>query len=337
MTDRDTMLEQAADWADRLDTLSRNERAALGAWLNAAPEHRAALSRMVRLLGDPALFDVVEQATRDVAPPPPLPRARPRRWAASGMVRPRRRVAVGLAAALAAAVAAPVIWHVAAPDATVERVYASSVGQQRQVALPDGSDMTLDADSRVAIAFSDSGRDLTLESGAARFEVRHDAARPFAVTTPEGQMVALGTNFSVDRGAGHSELRVYRGRVRLTVPGQAAVVVTGGHWAEAGAGRIMVHDFDVARYQGWQDRWLSGDRIRLGDAVARLGRYSARPIRLADPALADETFNGRFRLDTPFESLTLIGALFDLSVKDDGRTIRVARPARTSQANWPNQ
>ena len=334
MADRDTMLAQAADWADRLDTLSPEARAEFGLWLNAAPEHRAALSRMVRLLGDPALFDVVEQATRSTPPLPPRPR--PRRWI-SGTMPNRRRVAVGIAAALAAVVAAPIVWHVAAPDGTVDRVYASTVGEQRQVALPDGSDMVLDADSRVAIAFSDRARDLRLESGAARFEVRHDAARPFAVTTPEGQMVALGTNFSVDRGAGHSELRVYRGRVRLTVPGQAAMVVTGGHWAEAGAGRIVVHDFDVVRYQGWQDHWLSGDKIRLGDAVTRLGRYSTRPIRLADPALANETFNGRFRLDTPLESLTLIGALFDLSVEDDGRIIRIARSGKTRQANWPNQ
>ena len=54
MTDRETMLEQAADWADRLDTLSPDERAELGSWLNAASEHRAALLRMVQLLGDPA-------------------------------------------------------------------------------------------------------------------------------------------------------------------------------------------------------------------------------------------------------------------------------------------
>ncbi|WP_322966282.1 FecR family protein [Sphingomonas fuzhouensis] len=337
MTDPDIMLEQAADWADRLDTLSPEARAELGAWLNAAPEHRAALSRMARLLGDPALFDVVEQTSRaTIAPPPPRPRSRG--WPMGSAPRTRRRMTVGIAAALAAAIAAPLVWHVATPGgAPVEHVYASAIGQQRQVALPDGSDMTLDAASRVAIAFSDHGRDLTLESGAARFEVRHDAARPFAVTTPEGEMVALGTNFSVDRGAGHSELRVYRGRVRLTVPGQAPVVVTGGHWAEAGAGRITVHSFDTARYQGWQDRWLTGDRIRLGDAVARLGRYSTRPITLADPAMAGETFNGRFRLDTPVESLRLIGALFDLSVKDDGKAIRLIHGGRTEQADWPNQ
>lgn len=325
MTDPAILLEEAADWADRLDTLSPEARVELGEWLNRSAAHREALSRMVRLLGDPALLAAVEQAEAGPAPAPV--RHRPRGWMRMTASPTRRRVAIGLAAALATGIATPFVWHLATTgEPSVERVYASTTGEQRQVALPDGSAMTLDAASRVAIAFSGDARDLTLQGGAARFEVRHDTARPFAVSTPEGRMVALGTNFSVDRGAGTSELRVYRGRVRLTVPGQPAVVVTAGHWATAGAGRIVVHGFDVATYQGWQDRWLSGNAIRLGDAVARLGRYSTRPIRLADPALAEQSFNGRFRLDRPLESLTLIGALFDLSVTDDGKAIQLGRP-----------
>ena len=321
----DGLIEEAADWADRLDALSPDDRAELSAWLNRSPAHRDALGRMMRLLGDPALFHVVEQAERASPPiPAPPPRPRLRRWRAPTALATRRRT-IGVAAALAAMAVAPVLWHALPPGGTVRADYASAVGQQRQVTLPDGSDMTLDAASRVAIAFSDGARDLTLQGGAARFEVRHDASRPFAVSTPEGQMVALGTNFSVDRGAGHSELRVYRGRVRLTVPGQPPVVVTAGYWAEAGRDRIALHRFDTASYQGWQDRWLTGDRIRLGDAVVRMGRYSPRPIRLADPALADETFNGRFRLDRPVESLTLIGALFDLSVREEPDGITLTR------------
>lgn len=330
MSDTTSLLEEAADWADRLDTLSPADRAELSVWLNRSSAHREALSRMVKLLGDPALFAAIEQA-QAAAPVPPRPR--PRRWPGAAAGPTRRRIATGIAAALAAGVATPLVLHLSQLHAPcVERIYASATGQQRQIALPDGSAMTLDAASRVAIAFSGDARDLTLQGGAARFEVRHDSARPFAVTTPQGRMVALGTNFSVDRGATTSELRVYRGRVRLTVPGQPAVIVTAGHWAEAGAGPIVVHRFDTGTYQGWQDRWLSGDRIRLGDAVARLGRYSARPIRLADPALADETFNGRFRLDRPVESLSLIGALFDLTVTDDGRTLRLGRSAKPSDA-----
>jgi transmembrane sensor len=326
MTDATLLLEEAADWADRLDTLSPDARVELRAWLDRSGAHREALSRMVRLLGDPALFAAIEQAEITTSPPPP--RLRSRAWSRATPSRMPRRVMVGMAAALAVTVATPLVWRLAGPSASrVTQVYATATAEQRQVALPDGSDMTLDAASRIAIAFSDDARDLTLQQGAARFEVRHDATRPFAVSTPEGQMVALGTNFSVDRGAGTSELRVYRGRVRLTVPGQPAMVVTAGHWAEAGTGRIMLHDFEVGGYQGWQDRWLSGNGIRLGDAVARLERYSKQPIKLMDPGLAYERFNGRFRLDQPVESLTLIGALFDQPVSSDGSVIWFGRPS----------
>ena len=162
--------------------------------------------------------------------------------------------------------------------------------------------------------------------------VYYQPGKSLRLTGGLGPLQELGVHgslvFSVDRGAGHSELRVFRGRVRLTVPGQPSVIVTAGHWAEAGAGPVIVHDFDVGGYQGWQDRWLSGDRIRLGDAIARLGRYSDRPIRLADPALANETFNGRFRLDRPVESLTLIGELFDMPLDRRGHVLRLGPKRR---------
>ncbi len=248
MTDPAALLEEAADWADRLDTLSPEAREELREWLNRSPAHRDALSRMVRLLGDPAL--VCSGRASGTAPCGRSATASIASLDACDRRADRRRIAVGLAAALAAGVATPFVWHLATTgEPSVERVYASTTGQQRQVALPDGSAMTLDAASRVAIAFSGHARDLTLQSGAARFEVRHDTTRPFAVSTPEGQMVALGTNFSVDRGAGHSELRVYRGRVRLTVPGQPAAVVR----RALGGGGCGTHLRPCLRY-----RFLSG-------------------------------------------------------------------------------
>jgi transmembrane sensor len=321
----DQVIDEAADWADRLDSLSAEERRSLSEWLDQSPEHRAALARMVEALGDPALFAAAEEARATTVPPlPPAtpsrgdPRGRPH-----GVRRPGRKLAIGLAAGLAGLVAAPVLWHRAVPDVVVTHEYASAVGQPRQVALPDGSTMALDAGSHVRIAFSNTGRSVDMRAGAARFDVRHDVDRPFAVATPEGRMTALGTNFIVDRGPGQSELRVFRGRVRLEVAGLPSTVVTAGQWAEASARRITVHRFDPDHYQGWQDRWLEGDSIRLGDAIARLNRYSDTPIRLADPALADERVNGRFRLDRPGESLSLIGELLDLSVQSEKDGARV--------------
>lgn len=214
------------------------------------------------------------------------------------------------------------------PTAAAERhVYASAIGVRRQIGLPDGSTMALDAASRVAIAFGRDARALDLAQGAARFEVRHDVTRPFTVATPDAHMTALGTNFSVDRGGGISTLRVFRGRVRLAVTGSAAVVVTGGRWATVHDGRITIGRFDATHYRGWQSDWLEGDAMRLDTALAQLSRYSRQPIRVADPRLVAEPLAGRFRLDTPRRSAIQIGALLDLSVTERQGTLWLERAA----------
>jgi transmembrane sensor len=328
--DRMTISATAADWADRQGELTAADRAALVAWLEAAPAHAAAFDAMRRLLADTALVGAVERRV-DEAPPPVRASGRPG-WVRVDRTHRRTRWLAGAAAAAAAvfAIALPIAWHRAAPPtAAAERhVYASAIGVRRQVRLPDGSTMALDAASRVAIAFRRDARRLDLAQGAARFDVQHDAARPFTVVTSDARMTALGTNFAVDRGAGISALRVFRGRVRLSAPGAAAVVVGGGGWARIQDGRITIGRFDAARYHGWQDDWLEGDAMRLDAALAQLSRYSAQPIRVADPRLAAEPLAGRFRLDTPRRSAMQIGALLDLSLNEREGTLWLERSSR---------
>ncbi len=323
-------LAQAADWADRLPDLDAAGRRSLKAWLDEAPAHAAAFDAMLRLLNDPALLDAAAAAAPAESRPAPLPLARPARprWRRSAreIGRGTGRRSAGLAAAIAAAVVIAVAvpaslrWAGPAVPVVARQVYASEAGQRRDVALPDGSTMTLDAASRVAIAFADDARGLDLMRGAARFEVRHDADRPFTVATHDARMTALGTDFSVDAGGGVTELRVFRGRVRLAVAGYAPVVVVAGQWASVAGRTPHLRRFDPARYRGWQQNWLEGDAIPLRIAIVRIGRYTPIPIRLADPQLGDEIVSGRFRLDMPSDSLRQIAALFDLALveREDG-------------------
>lgn len=318
----------AADWADRQDELTAVDRAALVAWLRASPAHAVAFDAMRRLLGDTALAEAVERRAGEASV---AVRASGRRgWVRMDRRHRGMRWLAGAVAATAAAVFAVALrleWHRATPPtAAAERhVYASAIGVRRQLRLPDGSTMTLDAASRVAIAFRGDARTLHLAQGAARFDVRHDVSRPFTVVTSDARMTALGTNFAVDRGGGVSTLRVFRGRVRLSAPGAAAVVVDGGGWATIHHGRITIGHFDAARYHGWQDNWLEGDTMRLDTALAALSRYSRQPIRVTDPRLAAEPLAGRFRLDTPRRSAAQIAALLDLSLNEREGTLWLER------------
>lgn len=311
------LLATAADWADRLGELTAAERAALVAWLAEDAAHVTAFDAMRRLLGDVALVEA--------AAPAPLATGttRPSRRRLRRENRPAPRAARWGAAAAAGvlALALPLGWRVAtAPAPAIERhVYASGIAARRQLTLPDGSRMTLDAASRVAVAFGGDARALDLSRGAARFEVHHDPARPFTVTTADARVTALGTVFAVDRAAGGSSLRVFRDRVRLEVPGTIPAAVTAGGWAIVRDGHVRLGQFDPAREDGWDSDWLEADGMRLDVALAQLSRYAPQPIRLADARLAGEPVTGRFRRDAPRRSAAQIGALFDLSlVERDG-------------------
>lgn len=338
-------LELAADWADRFGDLTPDERRELAAWLEESASHARAFARMRRLMGDSALIEACE--TRAAAGLPPLPGLRPDTGHA---LRPRRRLQVparpaltrrqALAAGIAGALALPLAGYgfmeAAAPDAPAPLRFASKVGERRRLTLPDGSGLLLDAASRVAVDFSQAARRVVLEQGAARFDVRHDPARPFAVHTPHAAMVALGTSFSVDRLARASELRVFSGRVGLEVPQRDRLEVSAHRWAlvesnrggngagNGGAARVTSGRFDPAARADWQDDWLDADAMPLGFAVERLARYSPVPMRIADPKLGRLTFSGRFRLDQPEQSLELIGALFGLRPQRRGDTLYLA-------------
>ncbi|WP_139809868.1 FecR family protein [Sphingomonas azotifigens] len=328
-------LETAADWADRIDELDPAERRTLIAWLNASDANLRAFTQMHDLLRDPALLEVLEAATpAPVAPP--LPEAVPLRRRSDRQPRPALQRARGLriaavAAGLAAVVAVPLLWHEAAPPAPKVAaapgfLYSSAVGTVEQLRLHDGSQITLDAASAVRVAFADHARPVTLERGAARFEVAHDASRPFSVQTARARFTALGTNFSVDQLPGEVELRVYRGRVRVDQPGRAPIVVTGGEWTSVGTAPLRVQHFDPKEPSCLDSFWLSAEGMRLDAALAHIGRYSAVPIRLADPSLGATRLSGRFRLDTPEKSAATIGALVGLTPRRQDGAIVLGAP-----------
>ncbi|WP_260928241.1 FecR family protein [Novosphingobium sp. 9] len=321
---KDQIIDEAADWADRLPELSEGEHLELAAWLEHDPRCRSALERMLRLLGDPALLDALDM-------PRPVVALLPSRSGSSRRIdAPPMRSGLSrrqaLAAGLGAVLAVPVGWATlrsgkvpggVAPVGPPLR-FASATGQHREVSLPDGSTVLLDAASSVSIDFSGRTRRIALDGGAARFDVRHDPARPFEVHVPDARMTALGTRFSVERLIGAAELKVFEGAVRFEAQRQQALAVTTGHWALLDGARLT-QGGGVGARADWQDEWLDAQDMPLSFALQRLGRYTRAPIRLDDPALAQARFSGRFRLDNPQASLALIGALFGLeAVPRDG-------------------
>ena len=93
-------------------------------------------------------------------------------------------------------------------------LYATAVGQQRLIALSDGSNVNLNTDSQIRVNFGEAYRDVYLLRGEAHFAVADDREVPFRVSAGSGRIRALGTAFSVYVRDGSVDVTVSEGTVR---------------------------------------------------------------------------------------------------------------------------
>lgn len=329
-----SVAEIAADWADRLTSLSAEETRALEAWLAEAEPHRRAFDRMQRLMGDQALGEALEAARAEpptaLAPSAPrvqTDRRRPavRRPARRGGPRSIIPWGIGLAAAAVAAVAVFVARPhsaagpaVPAPQTAVE--YASTLGAPADAKLADRSIVHLDAQSAVRVAFTDHRREVRLEHGEAMFEVAHDPGRPFDVNAAGATVTAVGTLFDVDLAQDLVDIRVLQGVVKVRPEGGETRLLKAGEQLTLETGRTpLFRRFSPDLSKTWRSSWLDAEDMPLHQALARLNRYTARPVVLKSEALATAPVSGSFNLKRTDAAVAILAALLDLDVTRDER------------------
>ncbi|HTC52808.1 MAG TPA: FecR domain-containing protein [Steroidobacteraceae bacterium] len=220
---------------------------------------------------------------------------------AAPAARPRWRVPVwqvGLAASLLALGA--FAWlYLSGPMITE---YSTAVGEQRTVALADGSTVFINTDSQVRVALSRNLRRVELSRGEALFSVSHDPGRPFEVHALQGVTTAVGTQFDVELTRGGAAVSVLEGTVTVGASGTATpalpVAVSAGSgvgYTQAGAVSEL-RPAEVNRIQGWRSQRIVFNDIALDTALAEYNRYTRTPIVLSDPALGSRHINGVFHI-----------------------------------------
>ena len=179
---------------------------------------------------------------------------------------------------------------------SVSPVYETGVGEQRVVALSDGSRVRLNTDSKVRVWFVGGTRRIYLRRGQAFFDVAHDASRPFLVEAGPAEVRALGTKFDVWRAADGVSVTLLEGRVRVeSSEGTAAMLAPNQSLRVTKAGVSKVRAAAAAEASSWTTGRLEFRGVALRDAVAEANRYSKRKIELAVPEqMAGEAVSGTF-------------------------------------------
>ncbi|WP_240320850.1 FecR family protein [Sphingomonas crusticola] len=224
--------------------------------------------------------------------------------------------------------------------------YVTAIGERRVVKLGDGSKISLDADTRVQVAYNDERRALRLLSGRAKFDVAKDPRRPFTVTAGNRMVVATGTAFSVELVSRQMRVVLYEGNVAVLENGPSneppkhvqLIARKVAADQDLKPGRIMIASLDrpVAAIEAidlprsllWEGGQLNFSDEFLATAIERVNRYSDTKIVLrgnADGMLV----SGAFNAGDSSGFVDGVSAIYPLNVQQKGNVIAltVKRPS----------
>lgn len=289
----DSIRQTASDWFARLQgDAGLEDWTAFQAWLEIDPAHAAAYDEVEALwveledlpADEKAIVVAPESVAENVVPFAPRPKPPTRRW-----------MWVGVATAAAAAVVVAVLPQLTRPTYTD---YVTKRGETREVALADGSRLTLGGATTLRVRLSSDQRDVTLVDGEASFDVAHLENRPFVVAVADREVRVLGTEFNILSHDDRLAVTVRRGLVSVSGGSDGAVRLAKGqqliHVGNAPASLVRATDPDAAF--AWKSGKLVYRETPLAEVVADLNRYVATPIRL-DPSAASVKVSGVLLID----------------------------------------
>jgi len=221
----------------------------------------------------------------------------------------------------------------AGPRSAVQQTAYNTIstprGGEYQVILPDGTKVLLNAASSLTYptVFTGRERKVTL-TGEGYFEVAHNAAKPFKVSS-NGQMVeVLGTHFNINAYSDEPAVKttLLEGSVRISRGGRMAVLKPGQQSRVAGNDpEINVAEVDARRVVAWKN----GLFILDGDDIQHIMRLVSRwyDVDVAyRGTVPDDLFGGSVsRFSNVSELLNILQLTGKVHFKITGRKIIVSR------------
>ena len=312
--------------------LTADEEAAFGDWLRESPanvlEYQEALVIWEQLGEVSAGIDVDALVAKSNV----LPLTR-NEVGEDERCQPRRGLRWGaIAATLAMAVATATVWWAVHTADEASSLYATALGEQRSVALEDGSVLHLNTQSSIRVTLDETRRHVELAAGEAFFDIARDSQRPFTVEAGSTVIRVVGTRFNVRRLDDIATVTVVEGEVSLqptTAVGQAELTLLPGQQATMGKTAALVEPEAVKleKVVAWTERRLIFERDTLRDIVAEFNRYNLQQLVLKDDALGEIRLNGVFGANDIESFIAVLGETQGIAAIEqaDGRRQLVAR------------
>jgi transmembrane sensor len=308
-------------------------RAQWNAYLTIYPEKRALvekaklfleeLSSVNYQLSDQDMAVLWHQIERksDQPVPPVAPKARPRE---------RKLQWYYLAAAVSAILITVAFWQ---PDTQhITSTYHTNYGETQEVILPDGSMVTLNANSSLYFDSEqyNNVREVWMQ-GEAYFKVsklvsnKGETAK-FIVHTDDLEVEVLGTQFNVNTRRTATKVVLTEGKVKLNMiqrgGGQPVTILPGEMVTYTPAQKdVKRENVNLNVYTAWKQQELIFEDTPVQEIIELLEDNYGLKIRLQNKEAAIRHYTGTFKNPEPDIILMALTALFNLEMEHQNNVI----------------
>ncbi len=315
------------------------EKQAIESWMAEAPGHQKTVKTYQEIWSTPLRVpppsdidrlwhDIRNQAGIETAEPTPV-RSIGRTWLSERYLR--------YAAVILLVILLPFIWQylktIMTPEINWIRVQVSR-GQQKQMTLPDGSRIRLDAGTELSYAENFRNQRRIKLSGEAFFEVHPNPDRPFSVQAGTGEIRVLGTSFNIRAWKREEavevvvrEGRVSFARVNMETDTAPPVIILANQFSRLNrkSPPSMPKDVDISRYLGWIDQDQVFDRIRLSELLFQIERWYDIRFETGPGIDLSEELSFHLRKKALTEVLVMVTTLVNIQYRIDGKTVHLYR------------
>jgi ferric-dicitrate binding protein FerR (iron transport regulator) len=214
------------------------------------------------------------------------------------------------------------------PQFTQEKIASNT--EIRQLVLPDGSEVTLNINSKIKYptTFDKKERKVFIE-GEAYFDVTRDAEAPFKILTGEALIEVLGTSFNVSAYSTNEEVEVVvtEGTVALSSsvnPDNRIILERGAKGIYNPSNKYLVRktNSDI-NFMAWKTGKIIFDNDSLSKVMNTIGKIYNKRIILENKDLGACTLTVTFEKQTLESVLNVIESTLNLELEQKDETITV--------------
>lgn len=196
------------------------------------------------------------------------------------------------------------------------------LGETKHLLLPDSSEVTLNADSRLLYAVSNGKREVWLD-GEAFFHVKHKTSgQQFIVHTYDNLDVeVLGTQFNVNSTGKEIVVVLQQGSILLNIGNVTELYLHPGEMLSYNKkdGDYTKKSVDASRYTSWHTGRLVMDDFTLADAATFMQQVFGKKLIVHDTLLLNYKVSGSMPIIyNPDTMMIQLGKVFRMQFNQRG-------------------